>query len=524
MPGTDLVTDPPTNLVPLRGNQVASDTGRRRRNTGFAFAVQGATALFTALVTLVLVRALGAHGFGDFALAMSIGGLVLLPADLGISPSAARYLAEAVRDPERVRQTAVAAFRLKLLVSVVVSGVLAALAGPIAAAYGEPALLWPLRGIAIAVLGQGLMRFALACCASQQRSSLSFSVVVAESIAETVASIGLVLAGAGAAGAAFGRAIGYGVGALAGVAALCFLFKLSPRALIRGSADRGLHRQILGYAGAVAIADGVWALFTQIDILLIGAILTSSAAGIFQAPVRILALVSYPGIALGAAIGPRLARTAPGQRPDPAPLLRAARSLLAAQAFGAAVVIACAEPIARTALGGGYAESGRVLAALGPYVFLSGLAPLLSNGIDYVGGTRRRLAVGLTAVAVNIVVDVVLLPRIGVVGGAIGTDVAYAVYVAGHVHVGSRLLGFRAGELGWSACRCALAAAPATALIVVGGRFGAVGLGVTSIAAAGLFVALLAATGELARVVPASWPPAGAWLSEARTRSRRSWA
>jgi O-antigen/teichoic acid export membrane protein len=291
-----------------------------------------------------------------------------------------------------------------------------------------------------------------------------------------------------------------------GLAALCVLLGLSPRTLVRGAVERNFHRRIAGYAGAVALADGVWALFTQVDILLIGAFLGSAAAGIFQAPVRLLALLSYPGIALGAAVGPRLARTAADRDPDPAPLLRSARSLLAIQGFAAAVVVGCAGPLTRLVLGGGYAESGTVLAALAPYVFLGGLAPLLSNGIDYLGGTRRRLIVGSTAVSVNVVLDVLLLPRIGVVGAAIGTDVAYAVYVGGHVHVGTKLLAFRAQELGWSAVRCALAAAPAAGLLVLGGMLGPGGLAVGGLLAALCFVAVLARTGELERIAgPEAW-------------------
>ena len=38
------------------------------------------------------------------------------------------------------------------------------------------------------------------------------------------------------------------------------------------------------YAGALLIIDAIFAALTQIDILLIGAILGTSAVGIFQAP------------------------------------------------------------------------------------------------------------------------------------------------------------------------------------------------------------------------------------------------
>ena len=41
------------------------------RNTGFALATQLTTSLFTAALTVFLVRALGPHGYGVFALALT---------------------------------------------------------------------------------------------------------------------------------------------------------------------------------------------------------------------------------------------------------------------------------------------------------------------------------------------------------------------------------------------------------------------------------------------------------------------
>ena len=49
----------------------------------------------------------------------------------------------------------------------------------------------------------------------------------------------------------------------------------------------------------------------------------------------------------------------------------------------------------------------------------------------------------LAAVAINLVVDVVLIPRIGIVAGAIGTDLALAVYVPAHLWICARAIGPR---------------------------------------------------------------------------------
>ena len=73
------------------------------RNTAFALASQLATASFTALLTIVLVRVLGPEDYGVFALALSVASLVFLPADFGISQSTARFVAEhrGERQPHR---------------------------------------------------------------------------------------------------------------------------------------------------------------------------------------------------------------------------------------------------------------------------------------------------------------------------------------------------------------------------------------------------------------------------------------
>ena len=54
------------------------------RNTGFAFLAQITTALFTSVLTIYLVRALGPEQFGLFSLALAVGGMAMTLADFGI--------------------------------------------------------------------------------------------------------------------------------------------------------------------------------------------------------------------------------------------------------------------------------------------------------------------------------------------------------------------------------------------------------------------------------------------------------
>src|SRR5436190_17601457 len=115
------------------------------RNTSFAFAAQMFTAAATAAMTIYLVRALGPKGFGTFSLALSVAALLLLPSDFGISNSSARFIAEHRGRWDQIGALVRSSIRLKLLAGGAVSIVMIALADPIANAYHEPGLAWPLR-------------------------------------------------------------------------------------------------------------------------------------------------------------------------------------------------------------------------------------------------------------------------------------------------------------------------------------------------------------------------------------------
>jgi O-antigen/teichoic acid export membrane protein len=434
------VTDDECDSHPVSERQPSAASTRPGlvRNAGIALASQLTTAAFTAILTIFLARRLGPGGYGMFAVAMSIGAVLVLPADAGLSSSVARFLAER-REERRSAATLLAdALRLKLAVGLIVCAALFGLAGPIANAYGIAGLAWPVRGIAIAVFGQTLLMLYSGAFVALGRMGLQLRVTVSESAVEFATSIALVLLGAGATGAAFGRAAGYVFGALVGVLLAIGLLgrHVLPSRLRRG---HGFARQIAGYARALVIVDSAFTLFEQIDVLLVGAYLGATAAGLFQAPLRLATFLHYGGVAGGSAVAPRLVRT-PDSPPDAEAFLNGLRWLLLIQAALMAPVVVWAAPLLHLGLGGGYGESAAVLRGLAPYIFLSGIAPLVSLGVNYLGEASRRIPIAIGAILANLVVDVILIPRIGIVGGAIGSDVGYAVYVPLHLAICRREL------------------------------------------------------------------------------------
>jgi O-antigen/teichoic acid export membrane protein len=428
---------PPVPALPMTAidndaTQADDGTDSIGRNVAFSFAAQMVASAATAALTLYLVRALGVEEFGSLSIALGLGALILLPGDFGVSASAARFMAERRGEWPAVAAVLRNALRIKLVTSGVLATALFALADPIASAYSSaPGLAWALRGIAVVVFFQSFFMLFTAAFQALGRISLNLRVITLESLVEAAMATLLVLLGAGAAGAAFGRAIGFS-------AAVGFAFVLAIRLI--GSQnfrrDAGApspvdSRRIFRYAGALLIIDGAYALLSPISTLLLGAFLNAAAVGAFTAPIRFIVFLHYPGYSIATGIAPRMAR---GEKVEPEvkALQGGLRWIILIQTVLVAPTVIWATPLVDLLLGSGYEQSAEVLAGLAPFTFMSGFAPLLSLSVNYLGEARRRVPIALATLAISVGLDVALIPQIGIHGATIATDAAYAFYVLGH--------------------------------------------------------------------------------------------
>ena len=456
-----------------------------RRNAVFSFAVQITSSAFTAALTLFLVRALDPDGYGLFGLAAAIAALLSLPSDFGVSQSAARFVAERRGDRLATARVIATAVRIKLWIAGSVSVLVFAVSGLIASAFGQPGLTWVLRGFAVAILAEGLMLLLMYAFVAQGKTSLNLRVAFVESSVETASSIALVLLGAGAVGAAFGRATGY----IAGFACSALLItRLLGRSVFARppSGEPGVGR-IVRYGGALFVVDSAYSLFNSIDVLVIGAILSAAAVGLFSAPMRVLGLLLLPAIAISTAVSPRMAEGFETKR-EAGTWVRALSYVALFQVPVIPLLLVWAEPIVRLTLGPNYHASVTVLRALAPFAFLQGFGVLLSLTANYLGQARRRVPIAISTVAINVVVDLILIPRVGIVGGAIGTDLAYGVYAAGHFWVCQRILDIPLRPVAGSLLRASVAGAAMGGVLLA---FGTHGLSLSTIVLGGSLALLV---------------------------------
>ncbi len=465
-------------------------------NVAYSLVSQLTSGVFTAVLTLYLIRALAPTQYGNFALAVGVGALVVLPADFGVSSAAARFVAEHRGDAPRVAAILADAVRLKLIASGLACGALAILAGPIAAAYDAP-LTWPLRLVAVAVLGQNLMFLFAAAFSAAGRTAITVRLWLGESGVEASTSVVIVALGGGVAGATAGRAVGYAFGALLALVFGARAFHWPPALRRHGRPSYG--GRIARYAAPLMLVDGANALFSMVDVLLIGAYLGSRSVGLFSAPLRLLALFAYFANAVSNGVAPRMVRGNDGE-PDVEALAGGLRGLILFYSLLLAPLLIWTKPLVDILLGTGYGGSITTMRVLSLSVYLGGLAPLISASANYLGDAGRRVPLMIGAALLDGAIDVVLIPRIGIVSGAIATAVAYAVMLGGHLAICSRHVQIPYARIVMTAARALGAAAamggvlalfgsdPSVPVLVAGGAAG--------IAAYALALALL---GEVSR-------------------------
>jgi O-antigen/teichoic acid export membrane protein len=494
---------------PEVGPELGSGTGSTARRSLHALIGLVGSAGLTFVALLALVRTLEPSQYGLFALGFAINQVAFVVADAGLASSTARALAAARTGEERAR-AASSGLAIKGGVSIAVALILALAAPVIASAYDHPDLEAVLRATAVALAAQSIFMLYRHSLNAVGATRAMLGLVLGESAIEAVAVVGFAVAGGTAAAAMSGRAVGFVVGA--GLGFVLLRRRLGPLP----TPSAATARSLAAYGLTLAIADGAFLLFTQIDVLLIGALRSARDVALFEAPARLLVVAGYLGYAVALSVAPRLARAAPGQARGT--LVGAVRTVSTAQGAILLVWLALIVPNAVRIFGARYAPSGDVLLVLSPYLLLAGAAPLLSLAATYAGAGRLVVVASCAALAVNAAIDVALLRAHGILVAAVATDVAFALFVALLLRGCATTFGFGFGRAAAGGARLLVALVPA--LVVLGGllALGPVAAAVGLLPALGLYLGGLHLTGLLAPQLGTAWrrtaadcDPGGRW-------------
>lgn len=261
---------------------------------------------------------------------------------------------------------------------------------------------------------------------------------VARPIAQPVAVLAVLALGLGPLALAAAWAVPYVVAAAAMAAWYAVLVRRSERLAgtgarngsTTGSPGRGVGsgvtgdqvtgRAFWGFAAPRALAGVFQVAVVRLDILLVGALASPLAAGVYSAASRWLIVGLFVGLAVNHAIQPQIsAALARRDLPQAQFVFQSTTAWAVCLVWPIHIITAAFGPVLMRTFGPGYEDGATVLVILAG----AGLFASLCGPVDMVllmgGASRWNLLNAAVAVAANVVGNIVLVPRFGVAGAAI---------------------------------------------------------------------------------------------------------
>jgi O-antigen/teichoic acid export membrane protein len=405
------------------------------RDTHFAGVARGGvlnvagavvSAVVNLAVILVIARGLSRPDAGAVFGATSLFVLVYSAARLGTDATIVHVLAgaRALDRPEDVRSFLRAALFPVAAVS--------ALAGAVVAIAGVHVLHLVTRGAdvahggaLIAVVGAAIpvgAMYDVVTAATRGLGRMRTTVVV-ERLVRPLLQLLLVVVAVGAGGGAFAVAAAwlapYGIAAVAAARALIQLLPartLAPSSLV--TVDFGVFWRFTlprALAGTIQIA------LQRLDILLVGALRGAAAAAVYTAATRFVVVGQIGNQAIWYAVQPRLAMLVASRELDAARrLYRVSTAWVIVLTWPLALAVLVAAPLVLKAFGAGYSSGTSTMVLMSVALLFSSASGIVDIALITVGKTSWNLWNTALAFVVNVAIDVPLIPRIGIVGAAIG--------------------------------------------------------------------------------------------------------
>lgn len=403
----------------LRTSLVASTSGTLLLSIGatvWAFAA-----------VLLLTRVLGARGYGVYAYALAWSTILAVPAGLGLPQLVVREIAdyEVRQRPGLIKGLLQRSYLVVLVASAVVTAA-AALVGVLVVGDGRDVrftflvglLLVPL--VSVYHLGEGVMR--------------GFRRVVEGRLSETTIQplllIGLVVATAVVADGDITAPAAMALTVVSAAAAALVSQRLVHRTVpssVRAADPTYLTSDWGRSARPLLLLHGAQILNVQIGTILLGTLATVTDSGAFSVAVRCALFVSFLQIVVSFPLAPSISRLrARGDRDRLQRLIRSSVVVVTATAVPLALVLVVfREPVLRMfdpAFAS--AETALVLLVVGELINVT-MGPV-GTSLTMTGHERLVAVAVTTALAVNALFGIALIPRLGIEGAAVARMLSVA--------------------------------------------------------------------------------------------------
>jgi O-antigen/teichoic acid export membrane protein/Mrp family chromosome partitioning ATPase len=402
---------------------------RERQVVGFArgggLNLVGAVCNQAALlgVTLLVARRLGRVDVGVYAQAYAFLALLSPLSMIGLTHGLTRFVAVylAERDPGAVRGT----IRLGLAASTLVAsavGVALFAAAPLLArgAFSEPRLTVPLQFVALALPASAFTNAALAATQGY-RTMKPFALIglIFEPVARLLLAGALLLAGMGLRGVMLALLVS-NLGA-AVLAALALRRVMGPQTAPPTYAPSRLFSfSAVSWSAGLASTALIWA-----DILLLGLLGNSAQVGVYTVATRLVQLATFVMLPINAAFAPRIADLdARGHTESLRHTYQLAESWIVRLSLPGFVLLMVFPADLLALFGRGFAVGAAVTMILAVGKFVDAATGPCGLMLNMSGRPGLNVLDNLVGLVLNVVLNLLLIPRFGIVGSAVAWAVS----------------------------------------------------------------------------------------------------
>jgi O-antigen/teichoic acid export membrane protein len=370
---------------------------------------------------VVVARHLGESGFGFLNFALSLTAIFSVLVEFGFSPVLTRAVA---RDAGLAEDYLANVLGLRLVLSLLAVPLTVAVSLVTGADRGTLATVLVL---AATMVTSAVWAAPNSVFVARERMGHPALVIT---ISKLVAlGVGLVLVARGA-----GLLAVAAVFLLEGVLNVAIGMPLLTRVLgvrVRVAFDSALCRRLLREAAPFALTLAFGLLTFKLDVVMLSAMKGAEAVGWYSAAFRLLEGLVYLSAAFVGTMFPVLSRLHATSEEQLRSTTRRALDAVVAFALPAAVaLIVLAAPIIHILYGPDYAESVPVLRWIGAALVFVFAGNFLASVLSAVDRQKACLLVTMAGVALNLALNVALIPRLAELGAAVATTVTQALVAA----------------------------------------------------------------------------------------------
>lgn len=372
--------------------------------------------LIRAVIIVYAARVLGAEGWGVFSYAISLIGLITIFADLGIGAVLTREMAKSSDEKYQAKIVATS-FVLKLILAVTGVVIIITAASSLSAIEEAKPLL-PI--VAFVLLFDAIREFTSAIARAKERMEIEAGIFILTNLAIVVFGFVFLWLSPTAKSFSYAYAAGTGLGMIAALYAL----QLNIWRMLKDFSLK-LLRPIFAAAWPVAISGLLAGLMINTDMVIIGIYQSAEEVGFYSAAERLSQFIQIIPSIIAISVFPIFSRLASTDKQK----MRGALEKVISLCFFIALPIALGGVVLSSQIVG-FVFGNSYLPASAPFqILLLVLAinfsgSIFTNAIFAYNRLRVLLISAVIAGGLNVILDLILIPKFGILGSAWATFVA----------------------------------------------------------------------------------------------------